>query len=334
MPTLHVTELLSNRCGHCNTLLTTLHHCTSACHVQTYCSEAHLTLDRAVHTSTCQAIVDAQRKRSESEAALRSSNPEIFNCGHGHGHFWELEETRDYVDARMGLVNALGCVNNRISDSTRLMHLEDLISLCRTDLIGLREEIPDVLLRLGQDQECYDFIVWWTRAGKALNRGWDGNEETQPFLDTRVADVFESLESCFGVMEEASTQHLLDVLLIKVRLLLDARQLLRLPQSPQATDAEIRVLSHITAARHSSITPEVAERLADQIKTLHRAVHGRNEFFWDVFLNYDATVLQEAEDLKFPFGTGTRQEALLMLKKHLPAWKDTPGAFDVVGDGR
>jgi len=332
MPTLQVTELLSNRCGHCNTLPTTLHLCTSGCHVQSYCSVAHQSLDYASHTSACRAIVTTQHNFSSAEAALRSSNPSIFETG--HGRFWDLEETRDYVDARMGIVNSLGRVNNRISEATRLMHLQDLIQLCRTDPIGLREEIPDVLLRLGQDQECYDFIVWWTRAGKALYRGWDGNEETRPFADVRDADVFESLESCFGVVEEGSTQHLLDVLLIKVRLLLDARQLLRLPQSPQAPDAEIQVLSHITAARHSTITPEVADRLTEQIKTLYRAVEERNEFFWDIFLAHDAKTLQEAEDLKFPFATGTRQEALLMLRKHLPPWKDTPGAFDVVRGGR
>jgi len=335
-PSLHVLELLTNRCGHCNVLISSppssssFHLCPAGCFAQTYCSKAHLTLDHAVHTSTCAAIAAAHRKFSDAEASLHHCNPDVFIVG--HGRFWGLEETREYVDARMGIVNGLGRVNTRLSEKARLAHLLDLISLCRTDPIGLREEIPDVLLRLGQDQECYDFIVWWTRAGKALNRGWDGNEETRPFADVRDADAFERLESCFGDMEEGSTQHLLDVLLLKIRLLLDAQQLLRLPQPPHdaQVSATMDVLSPITAARHSSITPEVADRLAEQIKTLYRTVYGRNEFFWDIFLNYDATVLQEAEDLKFPFGIGTRQEALLMLKKHLPAWKDTPGAFDVV----
>ena len=178
--TLHITEFLSNRCGHCNTLPTILHLCNSGCHVQTYCSDAHQALNHAAHISTCQAIVTAQHKFSSAKAALRSSNPSIFESGHGHGHFWDLEETRDYVNARMGVVNSLGRVSTRVSEEARLAHLQDLIQLCRTDPIGLREEIPDVLLRLGQDQECYDFIVWWTRAGKALYRAVSYTHLTLP----------------------------------------------------------------------------------------------------------------------------------------------------------
>lgn len=90
---LDITELLSNRCGHCDALLpspSNLYLCTSGCRIQAYCSDAHQSLDHATHASTCRAIVDAQYKFSDSEAALRQSSPEIFETV--YGRFFELQD--------------------------------------------------------------------------------------------------------------------------------------------------------------------------------------------------------------------------------------------------
>ena len=133
------------------------------------------------------------------------------------GHFWGIPDTRDYMRARYALVEALGKVNTRDAVQAQLDHLLDMLRLCRGDNMGVRCYVPHLMLRLNQDQECYDFVKWWSITAKKTS--YDFHDLTLPYLDTKNANVFESPAYLCGRF--ASSGNLIAITLLKIKLLLD-----------------------------------------------------------------------------------------------------------------
>ena len=45
-------------------------------------------------------------------------------------------------------------------------HVMDILRLNHSDNMGVRDMVPSLKLRLGRDQECYDFCKWWATTGQ------------------------------------------------------------------------------------------------------------------------------------------------------------------------
>ncbi len=86
------------------------------------------------------------------------SNGDPFETG--VGHFWGLIETRDYMRARCAVIKALETIGTQQSLNEAVDHIFGCLTLCRGDNMGLRDLAPSMMLRIGQDQACYDFIKW------------------------------------------------------------------------------------------------------------------------------------------------------------------------------
>lgn len=75
-----------------------------------------------------------------------------------------------------------------VIDAT-LDHLLDMLRLCRSDNMGVRDLVPAMFLRLGKEQRCYDFCVWYATTGTESN--CDLGNMDLPFLNVKNAEVFE-----------------------------------------------------------------------------------------------------------------------------------------------
>ena len=73
---------------------------------------------------------------------------------------------------RYALVEALLTEHTYAAVSAALDHLLDMLRLCRGDNMGVRDSVPALYLRLGREQECYDFIKWWATMGEQSNYDW------------------------------------------------------------------------------------------------------------------------------------------------------------------
>jgi hypothetical protein len=87
----------------------------------------------------------------------REEGNEIFEGGPegGRGHFWGIHETREYMRARFALVESLNKVNTQLAVQESLDTLLDMLQLCRSDNMGVRDLVPAMFLRLGMHHECY-----------------------------------------------------------------------------------------------------------------------------------------------------------------------------------
>lgn len=73
------------------------------------------------------------------------------------------------------------------------------------------------MLRLGQDQECYDFIKWWETG--AEHHVWGGM--SLPYLPIRDADVLEKTD--FLLHRYGNLWYLVAIQLLKFKMLIDIR---------------------------------------------------------------------------------------------------------------
>lgn len=76
------------------------------------------------------------------------------------GSFWGIVGICDYMCARFKFVDVLlsHFPHHRFAVETALDHLMDMQRLNCSNNMGLRDITPSLMLRLGRDQDAYDFV--------------------------------------------------------------------------------------------------------------------------------------------------------------------------------
>lgn len=250
----------------------------------------------------------------------------------GKGHFWGIHKTRGYMGARFALVEAQLKINTPQAVKASLDHLLDMLQLCRGDNMGVRDLIPALYLRLGRDQECYDFCKWWATTGSKSNYDW--SDMNNGYLDVKNADIFES--AAVFTRKYAALSHSVAMMLIKIRLLIDLQTLQRAkdevgPHVPQ------EILDWVQAQSVSSVitnnrkflerdqTPHIKE-LKGQIKELYDAVTESNKHFWPALIK-PGTNLNARPQM---YGFGDPAQMQLILQYSYNSWAETAGAIGVI----
>jgi hypothetical protein len=211
-------------------------------------------------------------------------------------------------------------VNTRRPVETALEHMLAMLNLCKNDNLGIRDMVPALFLRLGRDQEWYDFCKWWATTG---NKGC--NLTTVPYLDIKNADVFEPVD--VFITEYPELSHLLAIML-KIRLLIDLRALKRAKQEVLDGFRKTNV-SSIVASDKDILGPDQGPRikiLNTQTKKLFEAVKNANKYFWPAMLD----LKQVLTVIPASFSPGEPSEVQYVLPSCYYAWGETPGAFAIV----
>lgn len=308
------------------------------CKVVSYCGRDHQASDRPQHKAFCNKMKKAQAKLDEEEVTLRAhpgdwmlpANP--LESEGAIGHFWGLVDTRDYMRARYGVVDAQLKFNTRQAVETALDHMLDMLRLCRSDNMGLRDIVPALFLRLTRDQECYDFCKWWETTGSEGN--YDFGDTSLPYLDIKNADVFEPVDPFIG--RYSSLSQTIAITLLKIRLLIDLQTLERAkkqagPYVPQEILDTIRkhAVSSVIAGNWEILdrdqTPHI-NVLEAQVIQLFETVNNANKHFWPAMLEPGDNLTARPQY----YSPGDRREMQLKLQYWFNAWVETPGAIGVI----
>ncbi|GAB0138197.1 hypothetical protein EsDP_00006438 [Epichloe bromicola] len=316
----------------------------SACEVTFYCSRDHQVSHRPAHKKSCTAVKRARENYLDEDQALRSMSGDSFVPDdvfrNGVGRFWGIWETRPYMRARYGLVDALllnlgsaGAPADVVQVS--LDHLQDMMRLCRSDNMGLRDMVPSLLIRLGRDQDAYDFVKWYATTGNESDYNW--GDMSLPFLDVKDADVLEPVDDLRFELSHATS-----VLLIKTRLLLDLEafqaascplagglpaEILHLVQDqlvgPMLKARPELLLDRTTDDRLSG----VVEHVKAQVAALFKSIDKQNGHFWPAMLHRPESAIAHRPDY---FSPRSREEAILVIGYTYPAWAETRGAIELM----
>ncbi|MCJ1252107.1 hypothetical protein MMC30_009345 [Trapelia coarctata] len=132
------------------------------------------------------------------------------------GHFGGIHGSRDYMRARYGLVEATLKIKTFDAVKSALDHTSDILHLNRSDNMGVRDLVPALLLRLGRDQECYDFVKWYQTMGQDGDYDWE--DMSIPFLNDINANAFGPVDYMCSSWSQLS--HVSAIALLKIKLLL------------------------------------------------------------------------------------------------------------------
>ncbi|KAG5779502.1 hypothetical protein H9Q73_006845 [Fusarium xylarioides] len=149
-----------------------------ACQTVKYCGKQHQKTDRPRHKVQCVPIKQTKDKLTGEEAKLRA-NPGDDTDGNP-------------FDNSPTTTTSLLVSNVRTGEAVEIALKESLeiLRLCRGDNLGVRSQIPGLYLRLGRDQEAYDFIKWYAVKGDSK---YDWRDMSLPFLDLEGEDAFEAV---------------------------------------------------------------------------------------------------------------------------------------------
>ncbi|KAK2599666.1 hypothetical protein N8I77_011400 [Diaporthe amygdali] len=317
------------------------------CKVVYYCSREHQVSDRRSHKGGCTAVKKALADLVREEDQLRNMPGDGFSMPHnvfeeGAGHFWGILGTRNYMRARYGVVdNMLMHFFDTIDAvQTSLDNLIDMLHLNRCDDMGLNTIAPALYLRLGRDQECYDFLKWWSTAE---NYDWDDMDA--PYLDVKGADVFEPPEASwtsqsFWTSQPSDLSHFVCVTLIKVRILLDLQQMQNATRAfqgsmPRELIDKVRgqeLVSSVVASRQDIVqasaeeTAELVQLVKKQVKTLFDTVSRVSPTFWSLLVDPDSVPSNRPK----AYSLGSMEVAFVTLTYNYGSWKETPGSIEVI----
>lgn len=303
-----------------------------------YCSPEHQKEHYPSHKDACRAIANAESSADAEEQKLRSSPENPFETIVGRFHF---HQTGDYMRAKYGVFQALEDIKTRdwrkTRDSTQMQldHLTDLLRLCRGDGLRARDLAPALMLELGHDQDCYDFIKWYGMTGQIADYDWE--DMSLGFLDVKNADPFEPVDLICGGLQDLS--HILQLTLLKIKLLIDLKGLQNSIRAlGKKVPAEILniiqtniPLTSIIAGNREILCrsdhTETIEKLTAQVEALYNAATIANKHLWPGILNPRMYLANRVPQGVSP---GNVEEMRLIVSYNYELWFKTPGAIGVI----
>ena len=160
----------------------------SRCQLVPYCSQDCQKKGFAEHKNDCKMLEKLQGNMEKEAHKLKSGQ---FGFGMGPpenafeehvGSFWGLFETRDYMRARLAVVDQIERMNWDL-DTKRgwdmvAAHMLDMLRLNASDNIGLRFRFPFILINLNRDDDAYCFVSCWMQ-------DWDSTYEEREKMHAR-----------------------------------------------------------------------------------------------------------------------------------------------------
>jgi hypothetical protein len=174
------------------------------------------------------------------------------------------------------------------------------------------------MLRLNKDQECYDFLKWWSTTGADPQYDW-GNMSL-PYLDIKDANPLEPVD--FFVKEINDLPHMAAVTLLKIRLLfiLDEKY-----PSHKELRRDSRMAKNPNVANPQDLGAEI-EKVKGQIRELYKAVAKLNQHLWPALVDPGDNL-----DAQPPmYSIGSKEQMQATLKWTWEAWTETSGAIEFI----
>ncbi|XP_037031062.1 uncharacterized protein LOC119070715 [Bradysia coprophila] len=300
--------------------------CEEGCKYMLYCGQPHRLADVANHAVACDAVKRSKAKLDTEDRLLR--NPmlahNLFEVA--KGNFWRIDDTRNYMKALYSHMDYLMKIKTYGAVKAAFGYAVNAFELCRTDCLMVRLVVPAIYVRLGKDQECYDFIKYSAVVGGDFN--W-------PNTSIRDADVFEPIDVFDG--ETRTLEFALAAFLIKMKLLTDVRTLQNslflytyLPFPSELVDrirklAVGEIVAERTAIFNSQNQNPLIQTLVLQIKQLYQVVKKANPYFWSGFLD-PAEFLAARPPTYYD---GTIEHAQTAVQVYYEAFVETPGSINM-----
>jgi len=298
---------------------------------------------KSERSKSIKSIEKARKLLIKEERKLRQATPNMWLPENvfetGIGHFWGYHETRPYMRAKYGLVEALNESGIKANISEALEESLDCLRLCKSDNMGVRCMIPSIFLKLNKEQECYDFIKWWATCDPDGTYDW--GDMSLPYLNIKNANLMEDVN--FYYLKKFECNHLMALLLIKLRIYFTLQRIYRDFNSMYSfifslgndnSKSELLkkkpILSQISKFLIKRDYPLIKngrisyKELSDQIKKINNQIE-------KIFNQVDKSNKHLLPNIIKPLNKGTepdvysvgsKEEAFIVLKNYSQLWQD------------
>lgn len=231
---------------------------------------------------------------------------------------------RNAISLRLAGVDELLQSDSQDDAELALLELWDMLKEDRADEDRVSDIIPHVLLRVGGEQECYDFIKWWVFHGSKPRT----DKRNSPFFNTKGANPCESPRAL--LQKDLSLSHLVALTLLKLRLFLDLEAISSaLFDNAFGFDSTIdsidrplgEVAEDIFESSNSSRVEKLARDIQKQYLDLCERVNTANPYFWE------GLATEELSSAFGPHEPGSLDEAGLVLHHCRRAWEESEDAL-------
>ncbi|RYP04267.1 hypothetical protein DL764_004570 [Monosporascus ibericus] len=248
------------------------------------------------------------------------------------GQFWYWKGTRPFMQRYHDLMSATLNIRTGEAVEAGLKYGLDMLRLCRGDNQGVRWQIPSLYLRLGRDQEAYDFIKWYATVGTG---SYDWYDMELPFLNLHSEDAFEDFQEHADKMNDLS--QLVAMTNLKARLLVDVKGLKdHVARRPNPSSEErmewVReeALSDVLYGRREILErddfQDLVRDLSSQVAKLYRRVEQLNQHYWPA-LDHPEGYGSALPTLYTP---GSREEVILVFRYTWYTWSECQPALEAV----
>ena len=327
----------------------------AGCHSVYYCCYPHQKEDWPDHKAACTELKDARSKYELQHMKLHrlflfdtpmlepdGDDDVIIYLGRRLKFISSLLQAFGRMDAYLRLPGEFATMfrtRARLVDAVGLAlgHALDIVHKTLGAEMTTRYMVPGLFISLGRDQEAYDFLKWWATAGLSYN---PYTSDRRQFLDTKDADPLEDPVEVWLGTPEYVLPHVLGVVIIKVRALLDmqaiqsTRRAFRGSLPNEVTDL---ICKHrggpIVGSRPDILNKDIEDMgrlivaVKGQILRLYDAADYKNRAIWPMIIN------TKGEGAPFARAADSRELMMETFSSGLingSAWVGTPGAIGTI----
>jgi hypothetical protein len=311
--------------------ITGLQRC-GGCSIALYCGPGHQRSNWPRHKVQCGPIKEMRAKFQAEEARVRAKLGDTTIPDNYFAHVHGDTVPSQYMDARSNLMTAILNIRTGEACEAALGHCLEMLRLCRGDNMGARAKVPALYLRLGRDQEAFDFIKWY--AANASTYNWSNAE--LPFLNMQGEDA---LELDANVEKVIQLTYLSAMTLLKVRLMFDLSALqdevAKVAPGTMTAEKKMEYLREEALSDVLLSRPDIVNRadytdlvtdLREQCFKMYAVVKRRNKFFWPALLNPD----KYAVAIPGAYTLGSEAETVLAFRESWYSWSETAPAINFI----
>ena len=345
------------RCAYCGSG-NNIYSCRG-CKFIWYCGADHEASHSDVHKEACdifqqscvalkndQLLYDLDLvKQQRKQGSAVPSNDSISNyCSMSEsipqdqrGRFQGRHQDTPFMRHRLWFINGLLKIKTYEAVHIAQENLMKYMYLCGGENIKARDLVPAVDLRLGKDQECYNFCKWCAIKGRGRQFDWNSWDHfSSSNLEQDSSDVFEPVAN-LSIDQATPLSHMSAIILLKIRILLTLRAVDNADLLPGMIPGDIfycirSLIVQDTIIEHRKDLYDLRKRrpamkrVQQHINELYGVMSRRNKNFWPALLESGD---DGAGRLK-KHSRGPLHEVQLALRYTHDAWLETPFAIDFI----
>lgn len=324
-------RLFNNQCLYCErTIKGTIFVCET-CKVVDFCTAEHRVTGHSLHQDECETIQLLLEKR-EQQAKMLREDPD-GNVFESNSMFWSIGESRPYTEVCVALIETISQIPTvKACEAASRYGIEWLSLNWAVDHHNVRHRVAALNIRLGKDQDAYDFIKWHATTGADPFYGWSS------IYDLKNQDTLESLQVGRWTDENTHLSTMASVTLIKLRIWFNLQSLqnagltaCKLPQEIldhlreecMATDIIAKNQQIMADIRNGKdIETSYMRPLEQQLIEMFNAVQRKSADFWPAIVERRGLAeMYESPDERL-------WEFIVAVSYGREAWEETPGAVE------